>query len=677
MVQPTNNFVSPSKRMQSSIYLTVVLLLLLTLTAVNVVNGVNEDEADSTNAASSNGASIIDDERDARRYSQIDDPPPSKASSLRGASITNEQSIHKKLQDLIQSSSSSFGYDNVANNLFGEENHKQYYDDAFMMVWGDEEDGRYKEFDSTSEISSFYDTVEYRQFEQQGQWQRGRQRRDEYLSQSSLQDDNNNSSNNNWYEQWQSLSPQELIMLSYDSSSLDHESHHVLGSLYVGRRRTSVSVADDSRGLGGRGTRGRSIGVPTSFLRGNTDRQHQRQETEGDRNLQSWTMHGPENQPLPGDPGFVPLSTTGLSTTGGSGTASGALNNNGVTLESNINPPAVSIVEGIMNGDVQDVASSYSKPQPLDKPMTFYDIGTSPNNNARPIVDDEETQKLYNRLKEAVEVTKSLNAKHKVYDTNSEYSYSNPGGVNITNEMPDGSATNEEGDTLSQMTHTLSSARQRLLTGNYAAWQWYDRSNLASPSNLKLSKVSRINYAFFQTDSEGYIFGTDSWADPNVLFGSYDFSVSVDRLPAECRGGRGRNDGTPKNVTDDGGKGGGAASANRRMQNGGNNNGGDNKYKYPDFTQDPPCKNFEQCHRNFPNSKSCNIHNYEEGLIYIAHTNGAQIYPSIGGWTLSGSFPTVAADPAKRKRFAQECVGLIADYGFDGIDIDWEVSRCG
>ena len=54
-------------------------------------------------------------------------------------------------------------------------------------------------------------------------------------------------------------------------------------------------------------------------------------------------------------------------------------------------------------------------------------------------------------------------------------------------------------------------------------------------------------------------------------------------------------------------------------------------------------------------------------MIYRAHTSGAQIFPSIGGWTLSGSFPQVAADVNKRKRFARECVGLIRDYGFDGM----------
>jgi hypothetical protein len=204
----------------------------------------------------------------------------------------------------------------------------------------------------------------------------------------------------------------------------------------------------------------------------------------------------------------------------------------------------------------------------------------------------------------------------------------------------------------------------------------------------------------------------NSWADPNVLFGPYDFAPNTDKLPPECKGGRGKDIGKPKNATVDehaiynqqvivqqqplqggGGIGNGnnAQTGNRRTQNA-NANGGKNTYQYPDYTKDPPCKFFEQCHRNFPNSHTCNTHKYKDGLIYIAHTDGAQgtsvayselydnvyyhnspkmrivkVYPSIGGWTLSNSFPVVAADEAKRKRFARECVGLIADYGFDGI----------
>ena len=43
--------------------------------------------------------------------------------------------------------------------------------------------------------------------------------------------------------------------------------------------------------------------------------------------------------------------------------------------------------------------------------------------------------------------------------------------------------------------------------------------------------------------------------------------------------------------------------------------------------------------------------------------------PSIGGWTLSDNFPTIAATEAGRKAFAANCVKLIEEYDFDGIDI--------
>ncbi len=49
-----------------------------------------------------------------------------------------------------------------------------------------------------------------------------------------------------------------------------------------------------------------------------------------------------------------------------------------------------------------------------------------------------------------------------------------------------------------------------------------------------------------------------------------------------------------------------------------------------------------------------------------------EVYPSIGGWTLSDNFPEMAASEEARNKFAQQCVELIKAYGFDGIDIDWE-----
>lgn len=45
---------------------------------------------------------------------------------------------------------------------------------------------------------------------------------------------------------------------------------------------------------------------------------------------------------------------------------------------------------------------------------------------------------------------------------------------------------------------------------------------------------------------------------------------------------------------------------------------------------------------------------------------------SIGGYTWSGQFSNVAADEGKRKRFVAAAVEFILQYGFDGIDIDWE-----
>ncbi|KAI9217482.1 glycoside hydrolase [Blastocladiella britannica] len=45
---------------------------------------------------------------------------------------------------------------------------------------------------------------------------------------------------------------------------------------------------------------------------------------------------------------------------------------------------------------------------------------------------------------------------------------------------------------------------------------------------------------------------------------------------------------------------------------------------------------------------------------------------SIGGWTMSREFSTVAATPAARARFVESAMQFVAQHGFDGIDIDWE-----
>ena len=45
---------------------------------------------------------------------------------------------------------------------------------------------------------------------------------------------------------------------------------------------------------------------------------------------------------------------------------------------------------------------------------------------------------------------------------------------------------------------------------------------------------------------------------------------------------------------------------------------------------------------------------------------------SVGGWTRSGDFSAVAADPAKRANFAKNIAKFVDYLGYDFVDIDWE-----
>ena len=54
--------------------------------------------------------------------------------------------------------------------------------------------------------------------------------------------------------------------------------------------------------------------------------------------------------------------------------------------------------------------------------------------------------------------------------------------------------------------------QEKTIIGYYASWQYYDRTNFAVPKNFDFTKYTRINFAFFQINVEGDIWGTDEWA---------------------------------------------------------------------------------------------------------------------------------------------------------------------
>ncbi len=67
-------------------------------------------------------------------------------------------------------------------------------------------------------------------------------------------------------------------------------------------------------------------------------------------------------------------------------------------------------------------------------------------------------------------------------------------------------------------------------------------------------------------------------------------------------------------------------------------------------------------------------------LIRSAHANGAKVLLSIGGWSyndtpLEGVFMEATSDSAKVQKFAENIFAMCEEYGFDGIDMDWEHPR--
>ena len=67
-------------------------------------------------------------------------------------------------------------------------------------------------------------------------------------------------------------------------------------------------------------------------------------------------------------------------------------------------------------------------------------------------------------------------------------------------------------------------------------------------------------------------------------------------------------------------------------------------------------------------------------LIRSAHENGAKVLLSVGGWSyndvpLENVFMEATADDARLQRLAESILSMCREYGFDGVDMDWEHPR--
>ncbi len=83
--------------------------------------------------------------------------------------------------------------------------------------------------------------------------------------------------------------------------------------------------------------------------------------------------------------------------------------------------------------------------------------------------------------------------------------------------------------------------------------------------------------------------------------------------------------------------------------------GADIQYPYPNDPENAPFRG-----------------NFRQLLLLKEEYPHLKVLMSIGGWTWSGHFSGAARTEESRRIFVQSCITLMAQYGFDGIDVDWE-----